>query len=282
MGLAMCLGAIAPSLAADAPAVAPVPQLPVNDFARFPLLRDVVMSPDGKYLAGSYEVDQTAGTNSKFQLIVFALPSLKVTARLNFAPWHMPGLITWVGSTRLVVSENKVTGSLAAEQPTGDIIALNADGSQQRTLYSIAARGTPGASFNMMDMVDGNPTVVGPTHGMNGHVFIELHPFPMNVSTRNESAHRTILYDVDSISGYPRQVAEIGHGQAQFFMHGDQPIYALGHDRQLQEVVYLPNGHGGWKPAPAGVFGKCSIRSGLRRAVTACMRGTAPMVGRTN
>ena len=237
-------------------ATAPVPQLPVQDFARFPLLSDTVMSPDGKYLAASYEVNQTAGTNARFQLVVFTLPNLKVTARLDFAPWRRPGNIVWVGPQRLVVSENKVPGSLAAAQPTGDIIAMNADGSQQRMLYSIAARGTPGASFNMMDMVNGQPSVVGPTQEMNGHVFIELHPFPMNVSTRNESAHRTILYDVDSISGYPRQVAEIGHGQAQFFMHGDQPIYALGHDRQLQEVVYLPNGNGGWKPAPAGVFGK--------------------------
>ena len=237
-------------------ATAPVPRLPVQDFARFPLLSDTVMSPDGKYLAASYEVNQTAGTNARFQLVVFALPNLKVTARLDFAPWRRPGNIVWVGPQRLVVSEDKVTGSLAAAQPTGDIIAMNADGSQQRMLYSIAARGTPGASFNMMDMVNGQPGVVGPTQEMNGHVFIELHPFPMNVSTRNESAHRTILYDVDSISGYPRQVAEIDRGQAQFFMHGDQPIYALGHDRQLQEVVYLPNGHGGWKPAPAGVFGK--------------------------
>ena len=255
-GLALSLAAAAPGLAADAPAANPAPELPVSDFARLPLLRDVVMSPDGKYLAGSYEVDQTAGTNSKFQLIVFALPSLKVTARLNFSPWHMPGLITWVGPTRLVVSENKVTGSLAAEQPTGDIIALNADGSQQRMLYSIAARGTPGASFNMMDMVNGNPTVVGPTREMNGHVFIELHPFPMNVSQHDESAHRTILYDLDSVSGYPKQIAEIDKGQAGFFVHDDKPLLAISHDRQLNEVVYLPDGHGGWKPAPAGAFGK--------------------------
>ena len=256
LALSLAAAAAAPSLAADAPAASPAPELPVSDFARFPLLSDVVMSPDGKYLAGSYEVDQTAGTNSKFQLIVFALPSLKVTARLNFSPWHMPGLITWVGPTRLVVSENKVTGSLAAEQPTGDIIALNADGSQQRMLYSIAARGTPGASFNMMDMVNGNPTVVGPTREMNGHVFIELHPFPMNVSQHDESAHRTILYDVDSVSGYPKQIAEIDKGQAGFFVHDDKPLLAISHDRQLNEVVYLPDGQGGWKLAPAGAFGK--------------------------
>jgi dienelactone hydrolase len=255
-GLALSLGAIAPSLAADAPGVGPVPQLPVKDFAQFPLIGGAVMSPDGKYLAASYEVNQTAGTNARFQLVVFALPGLKVTARLNFAPWRRPGGIVWVGPTRLVVSEAKVTGSLAAAQPTGDIIALNADGSQQRMLYSIAARGTPGASFNMMDMVNGSPEVIGPTEEMNGHVFIELHPFPMNTSTEDETAHRTILYDVDSLSGYPKKIAEIDKGQAEFFVHDDKPLMAISANKQLQEVVYLPDGQGSWKLAPAGVFGK--------------------------
>lgn len=250
--------AIAPAAASAQGTVAPapVPLLPVQDFARFPLLRDVVMSPNGKYLAGSYEVNQTAGSNATYQLVVFSVPSLKITARLNFARWHQAGRIVWVSPTRLVVSVNKVTGSLAAAQPTGDIIALNADGSQQRMLYSIAARGTPGASFNMMDMDNGNPAVVGPTHEMDGHVFIEVHPFPQNYSTQDMLGHRTILYDVDSVSGFPKKVAEIHQSQADFFVHDDKPLFALAQNNRLEEVVYIPDGNDGWKQAPAGVFGK--------------------------
>ena len=255
-GLALSLTAVAPGLAADAPAASPVSELPVSDFAKFPLLGDVVMSPDGKYLAASYVENQDAGTNSKYQLVVFALPSLKVTARLNFAPWRLPGEIVWVSPTRLVVAEAKESGTFDVPSLTGDIIALNADGSQQRMLYSLAARGTPGASFNMMDMDNGSPSIAGVTHELNGHVYLAVNPFPMNTDENNRVFHRTVLYNVDSVTGYPRKVAEIDHGNVNFFVHDDKPVYAITQSIQGFTTVYLPQADGGWRKAAAGAFGK--------------------------
>ncbi len=254
--LAALLALTAGSALAQDTASGPVPQLPVADFARMPLLSNVVMSPNGNYLAASYDEDQNAGTNAKFQLVVFALPSLKVTARLNFAPWRLPGQIVWVSPTRLVVAEAKESGTFDVPQLTGDIIALNADGSQQRMLYSIRARGTPGASFNMMDMVGGAPSIAGASPKMDGVVYLAVNPFPMNMNENNRMAHRTLLYRVDSVSGYPKKIAEINQGSVQFFVHDDKPVYAITQNALFQTTVYLPDGQGGWRKAAAGTFGK--------------------------
>ena len=249
------LAAAAPPMTAAANPVTAMP-LPASDFANFPMLTNVTMSPDGKHLAASYDVDQDAGTNARFQLVVFDLPSLKVTARLNFPIWRLPGRIVWVSPTRLVVAEAKESGTFDVPRMTGDVIAMNADGSQQRTLYSLAARGTPGASFNMMDMDSGQPSLVGATRRLDGHVYIAVNPLPMNMNEANRVFHRTVLYDVDSVSGYPRQIAQINHGNVEFLVRKGKPLYAITQSVQGYTTVFLAKHGGGWRMAPAGAFGR--------------------------
>ncbi len=242
------------SVAGGSNAAAPT-QLPVKSFAMEPELSNLTLSPNGKYLAAALNGNQSAGSDAKYQLVVFALPSLKITARLNFAPYRLPGSILWVSPTRLVVSESRQSGTFDVPSPDGNILTLDYDGKHQRTLYSVTGRGELGNSFNMESMVSGFPNVAGATHEMNGHVFISISPTPMNLSENDLEARRTVLYDVNSMNGYPKKVAEIDRGNMTFVIHDDQPVMAYGDNDELREVVYLWR-NGQWQQAPKGAFGE--------------------------
>ena len=118
---------------------APV-RLPATDFARAPDLRGATLAPDGKHLALVLAQHQSAGVDATEQLVVFDLPSLQVASRLNFALDRLPGQITWVSDTRLVVAEARQTGTLDQPSLDGNIIrwTTTASTSARSTAWSAA------------------------------------------------------------------------------------------------------------------------------------------------
>ena len=236
-------------------AAGPVPRLPAVDFAKAPEIRQPILSPDGKHLAAVLIEGQSKGTDARFQLVVFDLPGLQVASRLDFHRNLLPGGITWVSNTRLVVAEARQSGTLDFPTADGNILALDFDGKQQRELYSTAGWGNPGTPFNVSSMVHGYPAVVGATDAMNGHVFLSITPFPHNTGMRNGGAQRTLLYDVNSMDGYPKQVAEIDHGDMSFLVDHDVALFASGSDAQGMPAVYSrSDGQSQWqRMAPAQV-----------------------------
>ncbi|MHB8309105.1 hypothetical protein [Metallibacterium sp.] len=78
--------------------------LPARDFARHPPIRNPVISPDGRHLAVSLTVDAGKSDAVRHELAIMELPSLRITARLGFAPHTLAGQMVWVGDNRLLVS----------------------------------------------------------------------------------------------------------------------------------------------------------------------------------
>ncbi len=235
----------------------PTGLLPAAYFAKSPEIHDLSLSPDGKHLAGVLVMGQSKGVKARYQLVVFDLPGLKVASRLKFGKNLLPVGITWLSNTRLVYSEARQVGSLDQPQGDGNIFALDYNGAHQRELYSVMNWGNPGTPFNMTSMIHGFPAVAGPTEAMDGQVFISITPFPHGEGTRNGHAQRTILYKVNSVNDYPKQIAEINHGNMSFFVLHDQALYAFGPNAHMQEVVYTKKTkRGPWQRMPASVVGK--------------------------
>ncbi len=247
---------VLPAMAATVTTPAATGFLPASYFAKYPEIRSVTLSPDGKHLAGVLTIGQSKGTEAQFQLVVFDLPSLKVASRLKFRNNLLPLGITWVSNTRLVMSEGVYTGSLDFPQSDGNILALNYDGTNQRTLYSVRNWGNPGSSFNMTSMVHGSPSVVGPTDEMNGHVFISIMPYPQYEGTRNSAFHQTLLYDVNTKNDYPKQVAKIDHGRMGFLVYHDAAVFAYGTNGKNMPVVFSrSNGQEAWRQMASSQVG---------------------------
>lgn len=127
-GIAILATLLAPALAAAAPA--PVDLAP---YLRRSGFVDAKLSPDGAYLAATVaQADRTV-------LAVIRRADRKATASFNAgANAHVDDFV-WVANDRLLVSLAEKFGALETPQPTGELYAVNVDGSRARLLVGARA-----------------------------------------------------------------------------------------------------------------------------------------------
>lgn len=123
-----------PVFAAAAPA--PVDLAP---FLRRDGFVDAKISPDGAYIAA------TVAREDRTVLAVIRRADRKPTASFNAgANSHVSGF-DWVTSERLLVSLAEKMGALETPQPTGELYAVNVDGSRAKLLVGLRASADEGS-----------------------------------------------------------------------------------------------------------------------------------------
>jgi hypothetical protein len=123
------LALLAPPLASTAST------LPVADFIRHPAFGNVVISPDGKYLA----VVSAVKDSEKYQLAILPTRSVlekkpQVTAHYNLREYELFDDVFWVNDERIAASTAVQYGGFDRPFGTGELYAVNADGSLQKVL----------------------------------------------------------------------------------------------------------------------------------------------------
>ncbi|MFC5526650.1 alpha/beta hydrolase family protein [Rhodanobacter ginsengisoli] len=235
---------------------APSALLPVQDFARHGELSNPSLSPDGQLLAVAVRSTDADG-NSHYQLAVLHLPDLKPLSRLDMARRNVPGQVVWVSNTRLVVALAYESAWLDVPQMTGDLVALDYDGSHKTTLYSLAERGK---SIHSQDMPKGSASIAGIPETRNGHIYVNLRPFPSGSYTMYD-AHSSMVYDVDTSNGSAQLMGKIDKGDMSFVMHAGIARFAYGSpDAGATINTYARDGKDQpWHLLPASVTGKALI-----------------------
>jgi dipeptidyl aminopeptidase/acylaminoacyl peptidase len=229
----------------------------VESFAKLPVLRSPSLSPDGQYLALSLHNNDAKWGEADYQLVVFHLPDLKGVSRLNMAPHYQPAQIVWVSNTRLAVSLAYTSGSLEVPRQTGEVIALDYDGSHKQTLYSSRERGTVGSGIHSMDMPRGAASIAGLPHPRNGHIYLHLSRWPERQITDDWSAVRSEVYDVDSSNGKATLVGGIDKGGMNFVLHDGVARYAYGlADAHTMEVYARADASKPWHKLDAATTGR--------------------------
>lgn len=104
--------------------------LPVEAFAKASPFSMPRLSPGGDYLALSTDFGQ-----GNHAVQVLRLSDMKRMAVLRLPRYESPFQIVWVGDGRLVVAKGRKYGSLEKPLPTGEIIASDFDGQNQRYIY---------------------------------------------------------------------------------------------------------------------------------------------------
>ena len=96
--------------------------VPLADFARHPTFNNAKISPDGKYVAASANVDGQT---------VLSLIRLADMKGLNVRPREGRELagFWWVAPSRVMYTLGERSGPLEAPVSTGELYAVNADGS---------------------------------------------------------------------------------------------------------------------------------------------------------
>jgi dipeptidyl aminopeptidase/acylaminoacyl peptidase len=125
-----------PAFAADEPARAAAGEpIPVEDFIRHARFGSAKLSPNGKYIAITTQVE---GQNT---LAFLRTDTLAVAAGQQLPDEKSIGAFHWVGPERLMFTALKTYGRNAAPSSTGEWYAMNADGSDKAILVDYNPKG---------------------------------------------------------------------------------------------------------------------------------------------
>ncbi|MHB8447530.1 MAG: alpha/beta hydrolase family protein [Rudaea sp.] len=217
--------------------------MPLEDFARHPRYEQVKISPDGDYLAATAVVDGRT---------VLALVHLADRKGVNVTARDRADIVDfwWVAPHRVMYTLGERVGGLEAPQSTGELYAVNADGSDGKILFGFRAGEDHGATnirHAESDYAIG--TLIAPLNGDARHALIESHP--LNDPGLNGSPGINALgayskaYKLDLYSGLKTQVAISPLRNAQFLAdHTGHIRFAYGEDAEQKQKVYYRAGDG--------------------------------------
>jgi dipeptidyl aminopeptidase/acylaminoacyl peptidase len=243
-------------------ALAHAASLPVSDFVRNPTLTNPVLSPDGQHLAVVFSKDAD-GDDPHYQLAFFHLPDLKPVSLLSMEAGFVPMDVHWVNDTRVIMALAQFNGTLESPSATGDILAVNYDGTRKKVLYSIdqerrgEATGTrlAGQNYNIANMPIGIPWIGGVPLRQDGHFYLMLQVFGEASNFTSWDAADSRVYDVDADSGQAVQVGGIGQGGLEFLVHDGVARIAYGQDGQNKDVAFMSSDGRHWTPLAKSAIG---------------------------
>jgi dipeptidyl aminopeptidase/acylaminoacyl peptidase len=213
---------------ASAQAVEPVP---VEAFTTTDNISSPLLSPNGQYLAVTADL---GGENHA--IVVYRIDGMQQTALLKLPRYELPVGKYWVSDERLLVAKGRLIGSREKPIATGEIIATDYDGSNQRYVFGYQTI-TPGMDRGF-GFVDGLPPV------RNGHFYMRHQSW---------NSVRSMIYDMDTERGAHRLIADIGVKDMAFVLDPfGTPRFAFGGIDYNTYVLYEADAQGKhWQPAAA-------------------------------
>ncbi len=230
---------------------APAAEIPVRDFARWGDYQTVKISPDGKYVAVSKWLGDTSG------LAFIDLESRKVTGSMRLVRGDSPTRFAWVGPQRVIIPIAKQYGPLDQLYLTGELIAINADGSGKKYLFGVRGKSlTDSIHLKSGKSEAASAELVHPLPGDPDYAMVSIWPW-------DKPDDRTLPF-VDRINvntGQRRRVSTVpSYGAAVITDEQGQPRFGAGirPDDRCCELVAVPKGSSSWKTLTA-TFGDVEL-----------------------
>ncbi|MFS8064458.1 MAG: S9 family peptidase, partial [Luteimonas sp.] len=211
-------------------------QTPIEAFTQHAQYSEARISPNGKYLA------MTVDEQGRNLLVVLNLSDMAIVHTVRLADEKSVAEFAWAGPERLVFDAARNVGSYAQPFLTGEWYAVNADGSQGRTLLAYNVAGGSIGQTKQISYTDG---------------YSLLHPLPEDpgqILMTVSSAASTQVVSVDTMSGQRRVLAKIAKGGCSFALDvSHQPNMAVCSDDrgengtyEINSQLYRVDGGGRW------------------------------------
>lgn len=210
--------------------------VPVEAFAASNKAGMPRLSPDGRHLAMA--IDFGDGDHA---LAVYRLEDMQRTSLLRLPRYELPVQIRWVSPQRLVIAKGRQLGSRELPVSTGEIIATDLDGSNQKYVYGYQQTTRTAGLERGFGRIEGVPETP------DGRFYMRR---------ISPGSNRSQLYDVDATRITARLVADIPVKDLSFVLDRDGvPRYALGTDERDNYLLYAANAKGNWKPLDTARMG---------------------------
>jgi dipeptidyl aminopeptidase/acylaminoacyl peptidase len=174
------------------------PRPSIDDFARNPDFTQVTVSPDGNYLAA---LVPKPGKPHQNQLVILDAGTAKPLRVLNSGPYQLISHYLWVGKSRLIGTVAIQLDGLDTPIPTGELYAINADGSRPANLFGFRARANTETGIGQKQRRDAAATVISTELADSGRVLIATRAF-----SSDRDGTDTGIETLDVITGSSRRI----------------------------------------------------------------------------
>lgn len=237
--LCACLAACFPPVhAAD-------PLIPVDAFVEERLYSQPRLSPDGKHIAVNVRMQRNGRTIPT--MTVYSLPDLQVVSTIALPGYEIPADFAWLTNQRLIVEKGIELGLRERPQATGEVVALDLDGSHQAYLYGYKnfKQSTKGERYGD-DHGWGNVEHI--PRSRDGHLFLGTHDW---------EGQRSMLYDINSGNAARKLLADIKIKDMGFLFQNDAtPRFSYGVDDNNDSVLFRQDAAGEWRAVDAKLLGR--------------------------
>ncbi len=225
--LVLLLTGMLAGMAGVAPAKAQT--VPLEAFAKASPFSMPRLSPTGDYLAVSTDFGE-----GNHAVQVLRLSDMERMAVLRLPRYESPFQIVWVGDARLVVAKGRKYGSLEKPLPTGEIIASDFDGRNQRYIYGYEQQNAAAGLDRGFGYIE---SVAESNDGR----------FYMRQLQRDPTS--SMLYVVDTQRPTFKLIADIGVPRLEFVIDRNGVArYAWGRDDADNHLLYRSDDGMRWQP----------------------------------
>jgi dipeptidyl aminopeptidase/acylaminoacyl peptidase len=214
--------------------------MPLEFFTKFDQFGGVKISPDGNYYA------MLTGQYGRAAVVFVEIDSNKQVGGIRAQNGTEIYDYDWISPTRLIYTEAERQPGTVRPMPTGEIFAVNRDGSGIRQLYGYRAeQQTIGTRFATRKASYASAEYLGSIKKNRNHILIAEYPW-RNLGTTwvsNPDA-KPLISRLDVYSGNKKQLDMAPLSNASLLLDNDDNVrFALGLDERQQYAV-------SWKPQP--------------------------------
>jgi dipeptidyl aminopeptidase/acylaminoacyl peptidase len=211
----------------NAAAAAEPALIPIEHFVEEPTYSQPRLSPDGKHVAINVRMERNGRRIPT--MTVYTLPELKHVSTIALPAFEIPVNFFWLSNTRLVVKKGLELGARVQPVATGEVVAVNIDGTRQEYLF-----GYKGFKQSIRSDRYGNDygygQIVHIPESLNGHLLLGSYFW---------DKEHSFLYDIDSFSVIRKQLADIPAEGLEFMVQNDgKPRFAYGMNEKSMPVLY--------------------------------------------
>ncbi len=239
--LALAMLGAAPSRADVRIPVATDALIPVENFVRRAELENVTISPGGQYVAAIVPLEDGSTI-----LYVMERATMKRSAAIKGVTGNVVDRYWWVNGTRLVASIAEKLGGVDRPQPTGELFAVNADGSGATQLFGYRGAGETGSRIKRGgEKRLASATVIDLVPGDDRHVLIETIDWAIVGGAARAPTTPPNVELLDVYNGTTHQISAGPKPQSSFVAdHHGRIRVATAPGEDLDDVMYVRAANG--------------------------------------
>lgn len=224
--------------AGTSPQPADTAPIPLQDFVARPEMSEMSISPGGQYLAVVIPMEDGSSI-----LYVMDRTTLKRSATIRGSGNNVIDQFWWVNDTRLVASVAQKFGGIDRPQPTGELYAINADGSGATQLFGYRGAGTTATRVKRGgEKRYASAFVIGQIPGDDRNILVET--FEWRTIGSNESSAPPSVELLDVYTGSTRTVSVGPKAESSFVAdHRGQVRIAAAPDENMNLQLYVRAGN---------------------------------------